>query len=90
MRFQERHERGFCIHCGKPEDEHHGYEGIFVPAECKCDPNGWLVDRVPDICDAFDDTHKADADQCGKCSHGPECHPTAIARTALTTPERKR
>lgn len=61
----------FCMHCGKPESEHHEFEAAFqMPAGCVCDPGEWS-DNVPPPCDKYD----GDGNQyCLTCEHDNACH----------------
>ena len=58
-----------CVHCNRPESEHHEFEEI--PYECHCEPGSWLY-NVPDaVCNAYIDDGNG---SCKTCEHDRECH----------------
>lgn len=61
-----------CKHCGLPPEDHHVFECIDMPKDCKCDTETWsFAAEIIPICSEYD----GDGDQyCGTCEHDKECH----------------
>lgn len=72
-----------CTKCDLPEDEHHDFVRVEIPAGCVCDPTEWSVDIVPPACAAFN-RMLHEPDLCHVCEHVAACH------VAPATPEASR
>ena len=62
-----------CRCCGRPEDEHCDFEPFYVPYTCRCNPEDWLVDDIPEVCKKFLVGDYVDG-LCFTCDHLEECH----------------
>ena len=61
-----------CMHCGRPESEHHEFEAaIEMPAGCKCPPSDW-GDDVWAVCGEYQDD--GEHERCPTCEHDKACH----------------
>ena len=61
-----------CMHCGRPESEHHEFEAaIEMPAGCKCPPSDW-GDDVWKVCGEYQDD--GEDQRCRTCEHDKACH----------------
>lgn len=67
-----------CKICGKPESDHHDFEGIHQPKGCVCDVKTYDGLPIPSICSEYV-KHDDDDDRCKVCEHDFECHSTSEA-----------
>jgi len=74
-----------CRHCGKPDDQHHGFEPRHMPVGCVCTPGEW-IDPVPAPCSCYV-PRQGVASSCARCEHDEACHKVSanqpIADTAM-------
>lgn len=73
-----------CIHCGRPEADHHAFVAIQGPKGCNCNPKEWgNPSAIPAICGQYVDEDGL----CRNCEHERECHSASEADSVVSGTE---